>query len=260
MKKPKDKTNYYFVDESGDPIFYGKYGKLILNKEGVSKILIIGFIKTEMPNLIRKKLKTLRNEIKNDPYLKGIPSLKSSLIFFHAKDDCSEVREKVFKAILDLQFTAEIYIARKIEGVFKKRHNKDENTFYDDLVSKLFENKLHLTTNNKIYFAVRGTKKRQVPLQSAIQRAITKFEQKSNSKITSNIKIQAQTPSGEPCLQVIDYINWAVQRIFIKKEERFYNFVKDKIKFLVDIYDFDKYPNNYYSKRNNFDIKKISPL
>lgn len=73
-------------------------------------------------------------------------------------------------------------------------------------------------------------------------------------------KIQPQTPSGEPCLQVIDYINWAVQRAFEKKEERFFKFIEEKIVFLVDIYDIDKYPKNFYSQKNKFDLKKISPL
>jgi len=55
-------------------------------------------------------------------------------------------------------------------------------------------------------------------------------------------------------------MNWVVYRAFTKKETRYYNFVKDKISLIVDIYDFGKYPKNYYHKRNPFDINKISPL
>lgn len=71
-----------------------------------------------------------------------------------------------------------------------------------------------------------------------------------------------QTPSGEPCLQIIDYINWAVQRAFIKGEDRYLKFLQeyDKISFIVDIYDLDKYPKNFYNKKNVFSINKISPL
>lgn len=60
--------------------------------------------------------------------------------------------------------------------------------------------------------------------------------------------------------QVIDYVNWAVQRAFVKKETRFYKFIEGKIKYLVDIYDTQKYPKNFYSNKNRFDTNKISPL
>jgi len=260
MKKIQDKIAYFFVDESGDTIFYDRYGHLIIGKEGVSKILILGFIHTHDPKTIRQALFDLKNEVINDPYLKGIPSLTKTSIAFHAKDDCPEVREKFYKTVAQLDFTAELFVARKILNIFNKKHHSNENEFYDDLVSKLFENKLHLAKVNKIYFAVRGNKIRQIPLEKAITKAKEKFEKKWNKKIESEIDIQPQSPSGEPCIQVIDYIVWAVQRAFIKKEMRFYKVIEEKIKYLVDIYDTDKYPDNYYSKRNKFDIKKISPL
>ena len=179
---------------------------------------------------------------------------------FHAKDDCPEVREKVFKLISTLDFSAEIYVARKIENIFVKRHHHDENTFYDDLISKLFENKLHVAAENKIYFAVRGNRRRQAPLEQAILTAKTKFETKRQTTITTTIAVQAQTPNGEPCLQVIDYVNWAIQRAYLKRGMRFLSVIEDKIKYLVDIYDSDNYPNNFYSKTNKFDVNKISPL
>jgi hypothetical protein len=260
MKRPKDKINYFFVDESGDPVFYDRFGNLILGKSGVSKTLILGFIQTDDPSNIRKALSRLRDEIENDEYLKDIPSLKKTLVAFHAKDDCPEVRERVFKLIKKLYFTAEIIVARKIPQIFNKRHKRNENNFYDDLIKKLFQNKLHLSKMNKIYFAVRGNKTRQKPIEEAIQRSIDSFEQRWRTKVESVFKIQPQTPSGEPCLQVIDYINWAVQRAFEKKEERFFKFIEEKIVFLVDIYDINRYPKNFYSQKNKFDLKKISPL
>lgn len=116
------------------------------------------------------------------------------------------------------------------------------------------------TPHNEIFFAVRGNKTRQAPLEQAIQKTIKTFESKWKKKIESSIKINPQSPSGEPCLQVIDYINWAVQRAFIKQDMRFYRFIEQKIKYLVDIYDNDKYPKNFYNSRNKFDITKISPL
>jgi hypothetical protein len=177
----------------------------------------------------------------------------------HAKNDTPEVREKVFKIIKKLDFKAEFIVARKRVDVFAKRHQRDENVFYNELVSKLFENRLHLQ-NNIVYFSKRGNKLKQHHLQRAIQSAVLAFENKTSRKIDTVTKISIQIHSDEPGLQVIDYMNWAVQRAYVKKEIRYLDFVRDKISFICDIYDFEKYPNNFYSKKNEFNLEKISPL
>lgn len=259
----QSKTNnklYFFVDESGDPYFYNRKGDFIVKKEGCSKILLLGFIKTEDPQLLREKLEEVKENIKDDKYLEKIPSFKKSLNEFHAKDDCPEIRERVFKAIIELPFKAEFVVARKIEKVFANRHKKKPNIFYDDLITKLFENQLHKSEHNIIYFAVRSNRARQAPLEEAINSAILAFESKWKAKINSNIEIYPQRPIGEPCLQIIDYISWAVQRAFTKQETRYLDFAKDKISLIVDLYDFKNYPKNYYNRKNPFDINKISPL
>jgi len=101
MSSMNEKTTYFFVDESGDPFFYNRRGELIVGKEGCSKILMLGLIKTANPTLLRKELEKLRGEILNDAYLKDIPSVinKTSKIF-HATNDCPEVREETMR-ILD---------------------------------------------------------------------------------------------------------------------------------------------------------------
>lgn len=220
----------------------------------------MGFIQTEDPKSIRNELTKLTDQLTKDEYLKGIPSLQKSLTAFHAKDDSAEVKQAVYKAIVNLNFSVELIVARKIENIFKKRHNRKETEFYDDLITRLFQNKLHTSSLNEIYFAVRGSRERQKPLEDAIQKAVSSFEEKWKVKIDSQINIYPQRPSGEPCLQVIDYINWAVQRAYIKNDMRFYKFIEDKISYLVDIYDTDKYPKNFYNRKNKFDVTKISPL
>lgn len=260
MKKKVEKLTHFFVDESGDPTFYDRNGRLIVGNEGISKILILGFIKTEDPKSIRQALTNLRDQLAKDKYLQDIPSLQKSLIAFHAKDDSAEVRQAVYKTIVNLNFSAEMTVSRKIENIFKKRHDRKETEFYDDLVAKLFQNKLHTSSQNEIYFAVRGSRLRQKPLEEAIQKAVLNFEKKWKVKVDSKINVYPQSPSGEPCLQVIDYINWAVQRAYIKGDMRFYKFIEEKVSYLVDIYDTDKYPKNFYNRKNKFDVNKISPL
>ncbi|KKR04215.1 MAG: hypothetical protein UT32_C0033G0008 [Parcubacteria group bacterium GW2011_GWC2_39_14] len=255
----KDKK-YFFLDESGDPIFFDNSGRCIVGEEGCSKILLIGFIMTDKPVHMRKEILKLRKEIMNDPYLKEVPSLKHTIKYFHASVDTPEVREKFFKMIQNFDFKAEFIVARKLISVFRKRHRSNPNVFYDDIVAKLFENKLHLAQESHIYYEVRGSRSRQQPFEDAIRTAISVFELKWGRKNDLEIKIYPMSSVGEPCLQIIDYMNWAVQRAFIQGDLRYIHFLESKISFIFDIYDLKKYPYNYYSKRNKFDLNKINPL
>lgn len=203
--------------------FFTKYVK---NNEIFSPLC---YIRTTEPEFLRKKLNELKYEILNDEYLKDIP------------------------------FSCNIVVARKTEHVFKK-FNGNTQELYDSLITNLFKNILHLSNNNYIYIATRGSKKRQAPLEQAIQKALNYTESKLNTTIDSTQKILPQTPSGEVCLQIVDYCNWAVQRAFLQNDMRYYKFLKEKFGLIVDLYDYKKGWKNFYSKKNPFDIKKISPL
>lgn len=258
MKAPKRKNTYYFVDEAGDPAFYNKRGEFIVGRDGCSRILMLGFVETDTPHRVRTELEKVRDKIRNNAYLKDIPSVKKSLKYFHATDDCPEVRQEVYKCISTLNIKAQFIVARKIEGVFKK-YGCNENKFYDALITQLFKNVLHRSENNFIYFSKRGSSLRQEPLEKAIDHAKNLFERRFLIKIHSNTSIQSQVPTGEPCLQVIDYMNWAIYRVFVKREMRYYNFIKEKVSFVWDTYD-TNYPKNFYSKTNELNVEKISLL
>ena len=86
------------------------------------------------------------------------------------------------------------------------------------------------------------------------------FESRWATQVGSVIHVEPQTAVGEPCLQVIDYLNWAVYRAFVKREMRYYRSIEDKVSLLLDLYDADRYPKNWYNRDNPFDIEKASPL
>lgn len=260
MKQNIYSNTYFFVDESGDTTFYNRHGDWLVGQEnGSSKILLMGFIRTTEPEYLRKKINELKKELLNDLYLKDVPSMKKTRLAFHAKDDCPEVRYRVFQLLKDLPFSCNIVIARKTEHVFKK-FNGDTQQLYDSLITNLFKNILHLSSNNYIYIATRGSRKRQQPLEKAIQTALNYTENKLNTSISATQKILPQTPSGEVCLQIVDYCNWAIQRAFLQNDMRYYKYLQEKFGLIVDLYDYKKDWKNFYSKQNPFDISKISPL
>jgi len=260
MKKPIDGDCCYFVDETGDPVFYDAQGNLIVGTEGCSPILGIGFLETDQPSEIRRVIAELHDQIASDKYLKAIPSISKTNRAFHAKDDAPEVRYLVYQTIAKLNFKAQFVVARKIERVFRNSFDAKETKFYDHLVSQLFMNVLHRHTQNHVYFSQRGSRIRQANLEQAIRKGVEKFEVRWAKKVDTKVSVIPQTPVGEPCLQVIDYMNWAVYRAFVKREIRYFDYIAEKVSFLVDLYDRKSYPHNWYSHENPFDIKKVSPL
>ncbi len=263
MKPTEEKTVWFFVDESGDTAFYGKGGRVIVGDEGCSRIFLLGFAKTENPQPIRDKLSEIRNHVAADPYLQAVPSLKKSLLAFHAKDDCPEVRMLVFKALVELDFSIQVIVARKIEPMFRTRYQGSQSRFYDDLITRLFQNQLHKASRNVIVFSRRGKKARQHALRSAIEQGVEAFRKKWGTEVHTKVEVYTSRPSEEPMLQVIDYATWAVYRAFDRGEMRYFDFLRDKYALIWDIFDKPRYKGgkNFYDRtKNPFDIKKVSPL
>jgi hypothetical protein len=266
MQEPEEKPRWHFVDEAGDPAFYAKRSKrIIVGEEGCSRTLILGFIRTRDPQQIRSKLAEVRLAVSADRYLRDIPSVKKSLIYFHAKDDCVEVRKLVFDALDKMDFHAQVIVARKLPTLFRTKYRSSQIEFYDDLVTKLFKNQLHLATENYITFARRGKKARQNALRQAVEKAAEVFRKTFQHDTVTKIIVETSQPVQESALQAIDYVNWAVQRAFERGEMRYFEFLRNKIEVVWDVFDFDKYEGKgggcvYDRKRNPFDIKKASPL
>jgi hypothetical protein len=263
LKKTEQKAVYFFVDESGDPNFYGKGGDIIIGKPGCSRVLLLGFVRVEEPEPIRQSLAELREKIVAEEYLKGIPSLKKTFVAFHAKDDCPEVRMMVYKTLAQHNFAAQVIVARKIERMFRSKYKGSRDKFYEDLVGRLFQNETHKVETNNIVFSKRGNKIQQHTMRAAIELGAERFRQKWGTDVSTQLNIETRRSSKDLMLQVVDYTNWAVQRAFERGEMRFFNYLRDKFELVVDIFDKEKYKGggNFYDRsRNPFDIKKASPL
>ena len=68
----------------------------------------------------------------------------------------------------------------------------------------------------------------------------------------------------EPLLNVADYFCWTIQNVFERGNIRYYNYLRDKISRVIDLYDFDSYGKEnwpkYYGPKNPLTAKnRISP-
>jgi len=94
-------------------------------------------------------------------------------------------------------------------------------------------------------------------------KAVERFEKKfSVDEISSLVVFNVQNHRSESLLNVADYLCWSVQRVFERGETRYYDFIGDKIRLVVDLYDTAKYRGslNYYRGSHRLTAaNKLSP-
>ena len=135
------------------------------------------------------------------------------------------------------------------------------NEIYDELITRLFRNLLHKSGGNSIVFAWRGKTARKEALEAAILHAKRNFAAKWGTFYDVPTRIVSGYPSDFGGLQVIDYYLWAIQRLYERREDRFFNLLQNDYKLIMDIDDLgQKKYGAWYSSQNPLTIEKISPL
>jgi hypothetical protein len=259
---PSSETLHLFVDEAGDPNLFHASGKNIVGSPGCSEFFLLGKAEVDDPSTLETKLQELRHELLHDPYFAGVqsfrPERKKTALHFHAKDDLSEVRYRVFKLLVeqgksirfhavvcDKQRLAEIEIAKRKKA---PTYRYQPNALYDSLVCSLFEKFHRLADRYSLCVAKRGSKDRNHAIAAALEQAERAFESKFGfSRGGKDVwTIQIGDPRKDVCLQAADYFLWAVQRFYEKRlhpetgeelrEDRYLNLLWPQIAEIHDLH------------------------
>ena len=261
-------TSHRFLDESGDTTFFGKGKEVLIGQKGVSLSFSIGMVKiNDDLKKIRQQVQFLQKQVESDEYLNVIPSVNKKIhsggFFFHATDDPPEIRELMYKFIKNLDCSLEMVVGRKILGIYSRKHNNRETEFYADILSHLLKNKL--ASGNKLVLNIshRSNSTSNKNLQSALQNARKRAAKRCNSSdLTSTVVFNIQNHRTEPLLNISDYMCWAVQRVFERGEMRYYDYIKERVSVVIDLYDKDNYKGskNFYRKDNPLTSRnRLSP-
>ena len=253
-----------FLDEAGDTTFYGKGKKNIIGTNGVSNVFILGMIKVKDPlDEVRDKINALQEKIVNNEFY-HVPSVLKKIsktgYYLHATDDLPEVRKEMFDLMKTINCSFEAVVGRKSIERYETKHKGKEEYFYADLLSHLLKNKLSKHEKLVMHISERGKSTKNHNLELAFLKAKQRFSNiNGNKEMKTNVVFNVNYPTKDPLLNLADYFCWTIQRVFERGEIRYYNFIKDKVSFIWDIYD-TTYPKNFYSKSNELDVKKISLL
>jgi hypothetical protein len=267
MAKPIRPICHYFVDEAGDPAVFGRRGKVLVGTPGTSLAFMIGVCELPDPAGARAVLDKLRSDLLTDPYLRGIPSMQpaagKTARFFHAKDDCPEVRREVFRVLPALGPKMMIAIRRKshLLDLARAGARLTDTTIYHDTISRASKNLLHHADEVRVVVANRGNSTRNAPLLKCLQDSRDKFNRRWDTDHKQPIRITIGSPSDHAGLQVADYLLWAVQRLYSAGEDRFFNAVSETFSLVHDIDDTrSKNYGVFYTARNPLRLDTVLPL
>lgn len=261
---------YYYVDEAGDLTLFNKKGQIIVGKTGVSKVFMVGLVHLENPLLVHNKLEDLRKALLTDNRYQNIPSMQpeaqKTALYFHAKNDHSDIRQQVFNLLPSLGAKVQVAIRRKYElaiaaQLLKRQGDKlQPSSVYDDLVTRLFKNMLHQGDENKIIFARLGKSERREAIANAIRKAKDNFERRWSKGYDRPTTIDVKKSSSEIGLQVIDYYLWALQRLYERNDDSFFLPMAHNYSLIMDLDDKRRFPyGEWYSKSNPLTLPKIKP-
>lgn len=231
---------YLFIDESGDPVFYGNRKKLLVGSEGFQPYLIIGMIETNNRKALRKAVVAFMNSIKADSLYNSIPSIATDKGWFvHARGDHPEIRAKFFELLRKLEgYKAHIVIARKDLNIFNRKHNNNPTEFYFDVLHHLLNGRLKdRGSHYNLYLSQRGNNSLY-----HFQEAVTKALEADNADATRAIQYNLEIVQSRemPELSIIDYLMWAVQRDILQGESRYFEAMKSKYETVLNLYQEDE--------------------
>jgi len=269
MGKNKLMDFHRFLDEAGDTTFYGKGKKNIIGTDGVSNVFILGMIKVKDPlDEVRDKINVLQEKITKDEFY-HVPSVIKKInktgYYLHATDDLPEVRKEMFDLMKTINCSFEAVVGRKSIERYETKHKGKEEYFYADLLSHLLKNKLSKHEKLVMHISERGKSTKNHNLELAFLKAKQRFSTiNGNKEMKTKVVFNVNYPTKDPLLNLADYFCWTIQRVFERGEIRYYNFLKDQIKLVIDLYETEKYGNwkNYYDNKKNplTAGNKISPL
>ena len=246
---PLPSIRHYFVDEAGDGTLFDRKGRVLIGTAGCSRYFMLGLVDVPDPLRLQRDMDDLRARLLADPYFKTVPSFQpgeqKTAVAFHAKDDLPEVRREVFALLLrhQLRFLAVVRDKQKLLEYVRLRNEREAayrynpNEVYDYLVRRLFKNLLHKDDEYNITFARRGNSDRTAALRTSLDAARLRFAEQWGIVSAASLNVLPRSAHETAGLQAADYLLWAVQRLYERREDRYLQYVWPLVRLVHDVDD-----------------------
>jgi hypothetical protein len=202
---------YIFLDESGDLGFDPK--------KKSSKCFVIAFMFVENKGPVEKVIKKVARSLSKK-------ELKKHVGVLHACKEKPKTRTKILGALNEKKISIlSIYLNKK--KVYTKLQDEKHvlyNYVTNILLDRIFTKKL-IPLNSPIHLI--ASRRETNKFLNYNFKNYLKGQVKNNHKL--DIDIYIKPPSGEKCLQAVDFICWALYQKREKGDESYYSLIKDRV-------------------------------
>jgi hypothetical protein len=269
----------FFVDESGDLIFFNKRGKPVkLGEQGTSRFFLIGTARIDEDlDRVTERFNQLRIDLLNNPFCKHIPSMQETKVEFHAKNDCSIVKNEVFKLLRGLNAAVQVVVRRKemiLEQAIKTykltgtKRMINEKELYHNMITRLFRNLPVTSTEERsdegspldtedctIVFSERG----KTFNDNSLAEALGKARNLGASGQMAQTVIRKMPSKENIGLQIVDYFLWTILQMYEHNNSDYFSLLKDKYKLIMDVDDLRTSElGMHYGEKNEISLDKIN--
>lgn len=202
---------FIFLDESGDLGFNPK--------KKSSKYFVVTFMFVENKGPVEKVIKKSARSLSRK-------DLKKYIGVLHACKEKPKTRTKILAALNEKKISVvSIYLnKKKVYTKLKDEKHVLYNYVTNILLDRIFTKKL-IPLNSPIYLI--ASRRETNKFLNHNFKNYLKGQVKNNHKL--DIHIDIKPPSGEKCLQAVDFICWAIYQKREKGDESYFNLIKDKV-------------------------------
>lgn len=205
---------YVFSDEAGNFDFS--------RGPGASRYFILGTVTAEDCRIGDELL-----QLRRDLGWRGIHLDK----VFHATEDPQGVRDEVFKILRRGGFRIDATILEKSKA---KAHLQEQRAMYKMAWYLHFKHVAPAVAGDSdrlfVVASSLGTKKKRATFHGAVDEVVAQVSPCASHRVAF------WPAASDPCLQVVDYCVWAIQRKWERGDDRSYELIKDKISSEFDVW------------------------
>jgi hypothetical protein len=205
---------YVFSDEAGNFDFS--------NNSGASRYFILGTVTAESCDIGDELL-----QLRRDLGWRGVHLDR----VFHATEDPQEVRDEVFEILSRGSFRIDATVLEKSKA---RPHLRGERALYKMAWYLHFKHVAPSVASaaDRMFVVASslGTKKKRGSFHTAVDEVVQQVSPCASHRV-------AFWPAeSDPCLQVVDYCVWAIQRKWERGDSRSYDLIADKIQSEFDVW------------------------
>ncbi len=124
---------------------------------------------------------------------------------------------------------------------------------------RLFKNLLHKDDEYHITFARRGNADRTAALHVALEMARQRFAEQQGVVSIASLNVRPRPAHEVAGLQAADYLLWALQRLYERREERYIQYVWPLVRLVHDVDDTRTAQyGRYYTQKKPLTLETVS--